>query len=53
MRGGGEFAALLDKRFRIACRRLGLNRGREHTGLDTTRFRAPTRDNDARQRSLF
>jgi DNA repair photolyase len=53
MRGGGEFAALLDKRFRIACRRLGLNRGREHTGLDTTRFRAPTRVNDARQRSLF
>jgi DNA repair photolyase len=53
MRGGGEFAALLDKRFRIGCRRLGLNRGREHTGLDTTRFRAPTRVNDARQRSLF
>jgi len=53
LRGNGEFAALLDKRFGIACRRLGLNRGREHTGLDITRFRPPARANDARQRSLF
>jgi hypothetical protein len=53
MRGGGEFAALLEKRFGIACRRLGLNRGREHTGLDTTRFRLPVHANNARQRSLF
>jgi len=53
MRGDGEFAALLEKRFIIACRRLGLNRGREQTGLDTTRFRPPARANDARQRSLF
>jgi DNA repair photolyase len=53
MRGDGEFAALLEKRFSIACRRLGLNRGREQTGLDTTRFRPPARANDARQRSLF
>jgi len=53
MRGNGEFAALLEKRFSIACHRLGLNRGREHTGLDTTRFRPPARANDARQRSLF
>ena len=49
----GEFAALFEKRFGIACRRLGLNRGREQTGLDTSRFRAPARANDARQRSLF
>src|SRR6476661_597317 len=53
MRGEGEFAALFEKRFSIACRRLGLNRGREQTGLDTTRFRPPERANDARQRSLF
>jgi len=53
MRGEGEFAALFEKRFGIACRRLGLNRGREQTGLDTSRFRAPARANDARQRSLF
>jgi len=53
MRGEGEFAALFEKRFSIACRRLGLNRGREQTGLDTTRFRLPERANDARQRSLF
>jgi DNA repair photolyase len=53
MRGDGEFAALIEKRFGIACRRLGLNRGREHTGLDTTRFKPPLRTNDARQRSLF
>jgi len=53
MRGDGEFAALFEKRFAIACRRLGLNRGREHTGLDTTQFTPPATTNDARQRSLF
>jgi DNA repair photolyase len=53
MRGEGEFAALFEKRFGIACRRLGLNRGREHAGLDTTGFCQPARANDARQRSLF
>ena len=52
MRGGGEFAALLEKRFTLACRRLGLDRGREHVGLDTSRFRAPPRD-DGRQGDLF
>ncbi|MEO9136658.1 MAG: PA0069 family radical SAM protein [Casimicrobiaceae bacterium] len=55
MRGVGEFAALLEKRFMIACRRFGLDRGREHTGLDTTRFRAPAppRRDDRRQGELF
>ena len=53
MRGEGEFAALFGKRFDIACRRLGFNRGRAHTGLDTTRFTPPSRNNDARQRTLF
>ena len=52
MRGTGEFAMLLEKRFAIACRRLGLNRGREHTGLDVSRFRPPARDG-GRQASLF
>lgn len=38
--GTGTFAALIGKRFELACRRLGLRpRGREP--LDLTRFRAP------------
>jgi hypothetical protein len=52
MRGTGEFAALIGKRFDLACRRFGLNGGadaerddrshvRAHGGLDTTRFRPP------------
>jgi DNA repair photolyase len=53
MRGGGEFATLLARRFAIACERHGLNRGREHAGLDTTRFRPPQRPHVARQGSLF
>lgn len=36
-RGEGPFADLLEARFRNACQRLGLNRGR--LDLDTTRFR--------------
>jgi hypothetical protein len=38
-RGTGGFADLLEKRFELACERLGLNGEREP--LDTTRFRAP------------
>ena len=55
MRGGGEFASLIDRRFALACRRLGLNRGREHAGLDTSRFRPPAPPGrDARvQQDLF
>ena len=41
MRGSGEFAAMLEKRFAIACRRLGLNRGRDQAGLDISRFHVP------------
>jgi DNA repair photolyase len=52
MRGSGEFATLLDTRFRIACRRLGLDRGRDQAGLDTSRFRPPRRDG-GRQGELF
>src|SRR5215468_1860283 len=40
-RGTGTFADLIEKRFEIACERLGLNGEREP--LDTTRFRPPRR----------
>ncbi|MCK9199759.1 MAG: PA0069 family radical SAM protein [Gallionella sp.] len=40
-RGDGLFADLLEKRFRIACERLGLNQ--EEMGLDVSRFRPPGR----------
>jgi DNA repair photolyase len=56
MRGDGPFATLLQMRFAIACRRLGIDRAREHGGLDTTRFRPPAGQpaaTPARQRSLF
>jgi DNA repair photolyase len=53
MRGSGTFAALIGKRFDIACRRFGLNEGRrDHDGLDTSRFRVPA-IGDARQARLF
>ncbi|HSV17380.1 MAG TPA: PA0069 family radical SAM protein [Casimicrobiaceae bacterium] len=62
MRGEGQFAALIEKRFELACRRFGLNRDsdtsnddrshvRAHGGLDVTRFRPP-RENTA-QLDLF
>ena len=55
MRGSGEFAALLDRRFTSACRRLGLDRGREHAGLDASRFRLPLEPggDDGRRDDLF
>ena len=39
MRGSGEFADLLRRRFDIACERLGFNSGRRNRALDTARFR--------------
>jgi DNA repair photolyase len=39
MRGTGPFAELIEKRFALACRRLGLNR--DHAPLDTSRFCPP------------
>ena len=39
MRGAGEFADLIGKRFALACQRLGLNR--ERAPLDTSQFRPP------------
>jgi DNA repair photolyase len=50
MRGTGPFAELVEKRFALACRRLGLNRDR--TPLDTSRFRPPVPEG-ARQLDLL
>jgi DNA repair photolyase len=49
MRGTGPYAALLRKRFEIACRRLGLNR--ERRVLDTSKFVPPKAAGP--QRALF
>ena len=49
MRGTGPFADLLQRRFAVACRRLGLNA--DESRLDTSQFRVPPRPGD--QRSLF
>src|SRR5213596_2290265 len=48
MKGEGQFAELLGKRFEIACKRLGLNAGGRNR-LDTTKFRRP----DPPQGKLF
>ena len=47
MRGTGEFAELMAKRFRLASKRLGYT---EPAGLDCTGFRPPRRDG---QMALF
>jgi DNA repair photolyase len=52
MRGTGELADLLEKRFRIACERLGFNSERRNATLDTTRFRPPRPETTA-QLDLF
>jgi len=49
MEGRGEFANLIDKRFALACNRLGLNIERDPP-LDTSRFRPPR---DTAQLDLF
>jgi DNA repair photolyase len=41
-RGAGPYAALLARRFELACRRVGLNT-RERIAQDTTLFRPPSR----------
>jgi DNA repair photolyase len=50
MRGEGEFAELIRQRFALACRRAGIERGRD-IALDTTHF-APPREASP-QRELF
>jgi DNA repair photolyase len=42
--GTGEFADLLEKRFEMACNRLGFNSERRDKKFDTTLFSAPRRD---------
>nr|WP_029009887.1 PA0069 family radical SAM protein [Azospirillum halopraeferens] len=49
MTGRGAYAAMLSRRFALACRRLGL--GERWGGLDTGRFRPPPAPGD--QLSLF
>lgn len=50
MRGQGEYAKLTAQRFKLACRRFGLNRGGLWK-LDTRQFRVPARAGD--QLGLF
>lgn len=49
MRGTGQYADLLEKRFQVACRRLAL--GARNTRLDTDRFRVPSKGGE--QMGLF
>ena len=49
MGGSGEFADLIRMRFRVACKRLGLNTDRD-APLDMSRFRPPR---DSAQLDLF
>jgi DNA repair photolyase len=49
MRGQGEYAQLIARRFRLACQRLGLNR--EDRPLDSSRFAPPAMSGD--QLALF
>jgi DNA repair photolyase len=51
MRGSGVYAELLEKRFRQACKRNGLERG--EWALDETRFRHPAAKADPAQMTLF
>ena len=53
MSGTGELAVLLEKRFDIACKRIGFNDGERFSGLDTARFRPPKTRAAAAQLSLF
>ena len=49
-RGEGEYAGLLARRFRLACRRLGLNR--KSLALDITRFTPPKGAGDQLELSI-
>ena len=58
MTGSGNFAGLIEKRFALACRRLGLNSEDNHMasrgGLDRTLFRPPAgKDGAGGQMGLF
>jgi DNA repair photolyase len=51
MRGAGAYADLLSQRFKLAIRRLGLNKTRELGELDCSQFRPPPKKGE--QLSLF
>jgi DNA repair photolyase len=53
MRGTGEYADLLHKRFDNACRRLGFNQERRAQGLATGLFRPPKIEPASGQLGLF
>jgi DNA repair photolyase len=54
MRGSGEFADLLRKRFDIACRRFHFDAGQRHRAPVTTRFKPPrAKGGDSAQLALF
>lgn len=46
MRGEGPYADLLAQRFRLACRRLGLNGSERRLRLDCSQFRVPPQAGD-------
>jgi DNA repair photolyase len=47
MRGSGQYADLLEQRFQLACRRIGLeNRAEGTLGLETGRFAVPSAPGD-------
>ncbi|HEX6006571.1 MAG TPA: PA0069 family radical SAM protein, partial [Burkholderiales bacterium] len=50
MSGTGELAELLERRFEVACRKLGFNHGSRYVTLDTTKFAVP---GSGRQKTLF
>ncbi|HUH94159.1 MAG TPA: PA0069 family radical SAM protein [Casimicrobiaceae bacterium] len=52
MRGEGQFAELIERRFAVACRRLGLDAGRGFA-LERSRFRPPKAPTGAAQLDLF
>jgi len=40
-RGQGPYAAMIDRRFKTACRRLGLNAKRQRETLECGRYQPP------------
>lgn len=49
MTGQGEYVRILQQRFSLACRRLGLETGERSAWLDTRHFRVPLRPGDQLQ----
>ena len=49
MRGTGPYAEMLNKRYKLACRRLGLNQRNEKWDFDCSRFQLPLQAGDQMQ----